>query len=158
VGPSAVLVDQTNEMGELLKDKKEQDEVVSKFKTREKELNQLLAAKKKQAQQLQSSITAIVNREIAAAKKEADKRIFSPNHLLSESHLTQKLSWCDLNLEIRRAQQRLQDARRMHNEAVRATRYVRSWRISRWLRLTGRAPAPNFVDFDDSLFPIQNRD
>jgi septal ring factor EnvC (AmiA/AmiB activator) len=71
---SAVLVDQTNEMGELLKDKKEQDEVVSKFKTREKELNQLLAAKKKQAQQLQSSITAIVNREIAAAKKEAEAR------------------------------------------------------------------------------------
>ena len=99
-----------------------------------------------------------INAAVSATKKEADKRIFSPNHLLSESHLTQKLSWCDLNLEIRRAQQRLQDARRMHNEAVRATRYVRSWRISRWLRLTGRAPAPNFVDFDDSLFPIQNRD
>lgn len=71
---SAVLVDQTNEMGELLKDKKEQDEVVNKFKTREKELNKLLAAKKKQAQQLQASITAIVNREIAAAKKEAEAR------------------------------------------------------------------------------------
>ncbi|MFY7879198.1 MAG: murein hydrolase activator EnvC family protein [Lacibacter sp.] len=71
---SAVLVDQTTEMGELLKDKKEQDEVVNKFKTREKELNQLLAAKKKQAQQLQASITAIVNREIAAAKKEAEAR------------------------------------------------------------------------------------
>jgi len=38
-----------------------------------------------------------INAAVSAAKKEADKRIFSPNHLLSESHLTQKLSWCDLN-------------------------------------------------------------
>jgi murein hydrolase activator len=67
-----VLVDQTKEMGELVKDKKEQDQVVNNLKSREKELSKTIAAKRKQAQQLQASIAAIINREIAAAKKEAE--------------------------------------------------------------------------------------
>lgn len=71
---SAVLTDQSKEMGELVKDKEEQASVVNNLKKREKEVNKDIAAKKKQAQQLQASITAAINREIAAAKKEAKER------------------------------------------------------------------------------------
>lgn len=62
---------QAKEMGELVKDKQEQDAVVKNLKNREKELNTTIAAKRKQAQQLQASITSVINREIAAARKEA---------------------------------------------------------------------------------------
>ncbi len=72
---SSVLLDQTKEMGELVKDKKEQDAVVINLKKREKEINATIAAKRKQAQALQASITTIINREIAAAKKEADAKV-----------------------------------------------------------------------------------
>jgi septal ring factor EnvC (AmiA/AmiB activator) len=71
---TAVLGEQTKEMGELVKDKNEQAAVVDEIKKKEKEINKTLAAKKKQSQQLQASITAVINREIAAAKKEADAR------------------------------------------------------------------------------------
>jgi murein hydrolase activator len=71
---SAVLTDQSKEMGELVKDKEEQASVVNNLKKKEKEINKDLATKKKQAQQLQASITAAINREIAAAKKEAKER------------------------------------------------------------------------------------
>lgn len=68
---TAVLGEQTKEMGELVKDKNEQAAVVNEIKKKEKEINKTLAAKKKQAQQLQASITAVINREIANARKEA---------------------------------------------------------------------------------------
>lgn len=70
---TAVLGEQTKEMGELVKDKNEQAAVVNDIKKKEKEINSTLAAKKKQAQQLSSSITAVINRELKAAKLEADK-------------------------------------------------------------------------------------
>lgn len=68
---TAVLGEQTKEMGELVKDKNEQAAVVDEIKKKEKEINKTLAVKKKQAQQLQASITAVINREIANARKEA---------------------------------------------------------------------------------------
>lgn len=68
---TAVLGEQTKEMGELVKDKNEQAAVVDEIKKKEKEINKTLAAKKKQSQQLQASITAVINREIANARKEA---------------------------------------------------------------------------------------
>lgn len=71
---SAVLTDQSKEIGELVKDKEEQASVVSNLKKKEKEINKDLATKKKQAQQLQSSIAAVIKREMAAAKKEAENR------------------------------------------------------------------------------------
>lgn len=70
----SVLEGQSKEMGELVKDKQEQDAVVTKLKKREKEINGSIAAKRKQAQSLQASITTIINREMAAAKKEADAK------------------------------------------------------------------------------------
>ncbi|MEJ8817950.1 murein hydrolase activator EnvC family protein [Lacibacter sp. H407] len=71
---STVLKDQSKEMGELVKDKEEQASVVNQLKKKEKEINSNIAAKRKQAQQMQASIQAIINREIAAAKKEADTK------------------------------------------------------------------------------------
>lgn len=71
---SLVLKDQSKEMGELVKDKEEQASVVNNLKKKEKEINNTIAAKRKQAQQMQASIQAIINREIAAAKKEADAK------------------------------------------------------------------------------------
>lgn len=68
---TAVLGEQTKEMGELVKDKNEQAAVVDEIKKKEKEINKTLAAKKKQSQQLQASITAVINREIANSRKEA---------------------------------------------------------------------------------------
>ncbi len=65
---------QAKEMGELVKDKQEQDAVVKNLKNREKEINTTISAKRKQAQQLQASITSIINREIAAARKEAKEK------------------------------------------------------------------------------------
>lgn len=71
---STVLNEQSKEMGELVKDKEEQASVVNNLKKREKEINKDIATKKKQAQQLQSSITAVINREIREAKLAAEKK------------------------------------------------------------------------------------
>jgi murein hydrolase activator len=68
------IQDQAREMNELVKDKQEQDAVVNKLKSREKEINKTIAAKKKQAQSLQASISSIVKREIAIAKKDAEAK------------------------------------------------------------------------------------
>lgn len=48
--------------------------MVNNLKRREKEINTTIAAKRKQAQSLQASITSIINREIAAARKEAEAK------------------------------------------------------------------------------------
>ncbi|MBK8087243.1 MAG: hypothetical protein IPK31_04430 [Chitinophagaceae bacterium] len=66
---------QAKEMGELVKDKQEQDAVVKNLKNREKEINTTIAAKRKQAQSLQASISSIISREIAAARKEAEAKV-----------------------------------------------------------------------------------
>jgi murein hydrolase activator len=73
---TAVLGEQSKEIGELVKDKNEQAAVVSEIKKKENEVNKTLAAKRKQAQQLTASLKTVINREIATAKKEAaDKAI-----------------------------------------------------------------------------------
>lgn len=91
-----------------------------------------------------------VRNSTTLAKKLADKNMFSAEHLYAESELTRILKLHTVSFDLQSAQIRLQDARRMYNEAVRATLYLRSWRISRWLRLSGRASAPKYVDFDDA--------
>lgn len=71
---NAALDNQTKQVDELAKQKKEKDAVVSKLKSQEKDLQKQIAAKKKRDRDLQNSINAIVRREIEAAKKEAAKR------------------------------------------------------------------------------------
>jgi hypothetical protein len=55
--------------------------------------------------------------------------------------------------ELAAASRRVQLARRFHNDAVRAARGLRSHRLVRWLKLSGRAPMPQPIDFDDSVPP-----
>jgi len=68
-----VLKEEDKVKQKLEDEKREKDEVVSKLKTREKELNKEFADKKKQDAKLASAITAAINRAIAAAKAEAKK-------------------------------------------------------------------------------------
>ncbi|HYH29588.1 MAG TPA: NUDIX hydrolase [Pseudonocardia sp.] len=53
------------------------------------------------------------------------------------------------------AEQLLILARRVHNDAVRDTRGLRSRRLVRWLHLSGTAPMPEYFEIADpeSLFP-----
>lgn len=46
---------------------------------------------------------------------------------------------------------RVQLARRFHNDAVAQAQRVRHKRVVRWARLAGRAPMPEMVEFDDTV-------
>jgi len=71
---NAALGNQTKQVQELAVQKKEQDIIVSELKSKEKELSKQIAAKKKRDRDLQNAITAIVRREIEAAKKAAEAK------------------------------------------------------------------------------------
>ncbi len=68
------LQNQTKQVQELAVQKKEKDAVVYQLKSKEKDLQKQIAAKKKKDRDLQNAITAIVRREIEAAKKAAEAR------------------------------------------------------------------------------------
>ncbi len=68
---NSALDNQTKQVEELAVQKKEKDIVITQLKSKEKDLSKQLAAKKKRDQDLKNAITAIVRREIEAAKKEA---------------------------------------------------------------------------------------
>jgi hypothetical protein len=55
----------------------------------------------------------------------------------------------DLVDELGAAAQRVQLARRFHNDAVRATLALRRTLVVRWFRLAGHAPLPQTVELDD---------
>ncbi len=55
----------------------------------------------------------------------------------------------ELVAELVDAEQRLMLARRVHNDAVRDTRALRSRRLVRWLRLAGTAPVPDYFEITD---------
>lgn len=65
------LQSQTKQVQELAVQKKEKDAVVAELKSKEKELAGQIASKKKRDRDLQNAITAIVRREIEAAKAKA---------------------------------------------------------------------------------------
>jgi septal ring factor EnvC (AmiA/AmiB activator) len=69
-----VLQDEKKEKVELENDRNEQDHVVKQLQKREKEVNKTIAAKRKQAAQLEAAIKAVVRREIELAKKEAERK------------------------------------------------------------------------------------
>jgi murein hydrolase activator len=66
---TAVLGEQTKEIGELVKDKNEQAAVVNDIKKRENEISKVLASKRKQAQSLQNAMTALMKRIAAEEDK-----------------------------------------------------------------------------------------
>jgi murein hydrolase activator len=68
---NVALKNQTQQKNLLDEQKKEKDAVVSRFKSQEKDLQKQIAEKKKRDRDLNNAITAIVRREIEAAKKEA---------------------------------------------------------------------------------------
>ena len=68
---NAALQNQTKQVEELAVQKKEKDQVMSQLKSRQKDLEKQIAAKKKRDRDLQNAITAIVKREIEAAKAKA---------------------------------------------------------------------------------------
>ncbi len=72
---SEALKSQTVERNELSEQKKEKDQVVSKLKSQGSDLQKQIAAKKKRDRDLKNALTAIVRREIAAAKKKEEDRI-----------------------------------------------------------------------------------
>lgn len=65
------LKNQTDQAKELEGQKKDKDVVLKELKSQQKDLEKQLASKKKKDRELQSAITSIINREIAAAKKKA---------------------------------------------------------------------------------------
>jgi len=69
------LKDQTNERNVLAVQRREKDDVVSKLKSQEKDLQKEIATKKKRDKDLQNAIAAIIRREIEAAKKAEIARI-----------------------------------------------------------------------------------
>ena len=68
-----VLVEQNKQKEILESEKKEKNQFVAKLKSREKEIEKEMAAKRKIERSLQSSIAAIVKREIEAARKKAEE-------------------------------------------------------------------------------------
>ena len=68
-----VLLEQNKQKEILEVEKKEKNQFVSKLKSREKEIEKEMAAKRKIERSLQSSIAAIVKREIEAARKKAEE-------------------------------------------------------------------------------------
>ncbi len=72
---SIALQSQTKEKNELADQKKEKDLVVSKLKSQSNDLKKQIAVKKKRDRDLNNAITAIVRREIEAAKKKEVARL-----------------------------------------------------------------------------------
>jgi septal ring factor EnvC (AmiA/AmiB activator) len=72
---SVALQSQTKQKNELADQKKEKDQVVSKLKSQSNDLKKEIAIKKKRDRDLNNAITAIIRREIDAAKKKETARL-----------------------------------------------------------------------------------
>ncbi len=71
---NVALNNQTKQVEELAIQKKEKDVIVNQLKSKEKDLSKEIATKKKKDKDLKNAITAIVRREIEAAKKAAEAK------------------------------------------------------------------------------------
>jgi septal ring factor EnvC (AmiA/AmiB activator) len=69
---SFALQEENKQRGVLEDEKQEKNQVIASLKTREKELNNELAAKRKQDLKLKAAITAAINREVAEARRKAE--------------------------------------------------------------------------------------
>lgn len=68
---SKAITNHTKQVQELAVQRKEKDQVFSQLRSKEKDLKNQIASKKKKDRDLQNAITAIVRREIEAAKAKA---------------------------------------------------------------------------------------
>ena len=71
---NSALTNQTHQVQELAVQKNEKAAVVNQLKSKEKDLQKEIAAKKKKDRDLNNAITAIVRREIDAARKAAEAK------------------------------------------------------------------------------------
>lgn len=71
---SLVLQTQQLQLKDLEQDKKQKDIVVNELKGKEKEVSALMRKKEKQRQDMRLAINAIIKREIAEARAEADRK------------------------------------------------------------------------------------
>lgn len=71
----STLQSQSEQLKVLETDKKEQDQVVTQLKGREKELSRQISDKEKQRQKIQQAFNAIIRREIEEAKKREAARL-----------------------------------------------------------------------------------
>jgi hypothetical protein len=107
---------------------------------------------------------AVVARAVALQRRDEQlratatrtERVPSSEREAAENDLSQLLGGLDraglpgpLRAELVEAEQRVMLARRVHNDAVRDTRALRSRRLVRWLRLAGKAPAPSYFEIVD---------
>ena len=83
-----VLTNQTKEVQVLAVQKKEKDAVVNELKSKEKELANQIAAKKKRDREVQNAINAIVRREVEAARKAAADEIARKNANITPTVIT----------------------------------------------------------------------
>ena len=88
VEKNEALKDQTKERNELVIQRREKDDVVSKLKSQEKDLQKEIATKKKRDKDLQNAIAAIIRREIEAAKKAEIARIEAVKKTEAEKNTT----------------------------------------------------------------------
>ena len=92
-------------------------------------------------------LRGIASRSEAASVDEREAAENDLSVLLGELHRDELPE--ALCAELVEAEQRIMIARRVHNDAVRDTRALRSRRMVRWLRLAGKARAPAYFDIVD---------
>jgi septal ring factor EnvC (AmiA/AmiB activator) len=71
---NVALEEQDKELQKLQKQREEKAEIVNKLKGRQKELSAQVKAKRRQDAKIKSAITAMIRREIAIAKAEAERK------------------------------------------------------------------------------------
>lgn len=82
------LQNQNKERNELVGQRKEKDAVVSQLKSQEKDLQKEITSKKKRDKDLQNAISAIIRREIEAAKKLEIARIEAAKKAAADKNAT----------------------------------------------------------------------
>ncbi|WP_445184399.1 NUDIX hydrolase [Pseudonocardia sp. Cha107L01] len=116
----------------------------------------LLAALERRAMVARALARELGDEQLLGAARRTE-RVPPPERETAENELSRLLGAlseqdmpADLHGELADAQQRVMLARRVHNDAVRDTRALRSRRLVRWLRLAGKAPAPSYFEIVDA--------
>ncbi|HEV7789827.1 MAG TPA: NUDIX domain-containing protein [Pseudonocardia sp.] len=116
----------------------------------------LLAALERRAVVARALASQLGDEQLLGAARRTE-RVPPPERETAENELSRLLGAlpeqdmpADLHGELADAQQRVMLARRVHNDAVRDTRALRSRRLVRWLRLAGKAPAPSYFEIEDA--------
>ena len=91
VQKNIALENQTKQIAELAKQRKEKDDIITSLKSQEKDIQKQMTAKKKRDNELKNSIAAVVNRELDIARKKAEDE-FKKNATITTSPVTNPAS------------------------------------------------------------------